>query len=112
MAFPSFLRPPCSGGIPRCKRFGSLRGEHPPEKRKVDSSILSLTTSPEETYAALTSGNISYRARLRTLLLARSNPLVTVDRRTLVHAECTWLGSQEVQCPRAPPGTGLRPSSN
>ena len=60
-----------------------------PEKRKVDSSILSLTTSPEETCAALTSGNIRCCARLRTLLLALSNPLATADRRALVHAECT-----------------------
>jgi hypothetical protein len=45
MAFPGFLRPPCSGGVPRCWWSGSLRGERPPEKRKVDSSILSLTTT-------------------------------------------------------------------
>jgi hypothetical protein len=61
----------------------------PPEKRKVGSSILSLTTSPEKTYAALTRENVSCCGRPPTLLFARSHPLVTASRRTLVHAECT-----------------------
>jgi|HubBroStandDraft_6_1064221.scaffolds.fasta_scaffold49465_2 hypothetical protein len=40
-------------------------------------------------FVALTSENVSCCASPRTLLLARSNPLATADRRTLVHAECT-----------------------
>jgi hypothetical protein len=41
----AFLRVRRQGRLSCRHRCGGARGDHPPEKRKVDSSILSLTTS-------------------------------------------------------------------
>jgi hypothetical protein len=60
-----------------------------PEKRKVGSSTLPLTTSSERGIYALNSQNMSCCLGRRTLLPARSYPLVTAGRRTVVHAGCT-----------------------
>ena len=59
-----------------------------PEKRKVDSSTLSLTTSPERHVSVLSRASARERAGLRTLLCARSRLLLTVGRRALMHVEC------------------------
>ena len=56
-------------------------------KRKLGSSTLPLTTSPDETYMALSSIDMSYGDGLRMLLSARSCTLVTAGRRTLVHVD-------------------------
>jgi hypothetical protein len=60
-----------------------------PEKRKVGSSTLPLTTSTGHDRKPLTSENVRCCAELVTVLLARSHPLVTAGCRSLVHAEGT-----------------------
>ena len=46
---------------------------------------------------ALSSENVDRCAGLRTLLLTRFYPAVTVGRRTLVHVGCTLLAAPEGQ---------------
>jgi hypothetical protein len=60
-----------------------------PEKRKVDSSILSLTTSTGHTCKALTSDNVSHDHGLLEQPYDPGCPFVTVLRRAMLHAGCT-----------------------
>jgi hypothetical protein len=66
-----------------------LPGGAVPEKRKVGGSTPPLTTSPERGVHALSRESMRYCGGLGRLIFARSRPLVTAGRRTLVHAECT-----------------------
>jgi hypothetical protein len=76
-----------------------------PEKRKVDSSILSLTTSFGLFPSALTSANADWALSCLQLPSDHDSPCVTVVGRSLSHADRT-------PCLRAPGSRRLRPNSN
>jgi hypothetical protein len=60
-----------------------------PEKRKVDSSILSLTTSAGYIHRALTSGNTGLGRESVIRSRSRCCPFGTVFRRPMLHVGCT-----------------------
>jgi hypothetical protein len=74
-----------------------------PEKRKVDSSILSLITVQGQRSLALSSANMASVLDYGIRLLARSGPLVTAGRRTLGHVECTSLAARRSDAPEHDP---------
>src|SRR5271165_4530341 len=76
----------------------SLSSRHPltkhnPEKRKVDSSILSLTTTYGRVRSALTSANAYLALSCPQPSDDRSCPCVTVVRHPLSHADRTPCAS-------------------
>jgi hypothetical protein len=60
-----------------------------PKKRKVDSSILSLTTRSEQAIRPMTCGNAVPRNQAVVTLCARLRPLMAALRHRMVHARGT-----------------------
>ncbi len=65
-----------------------------PEKRKVGSSTVPLTTSTELSHKALTSKNESLRHRLLRPHRGRCCPFVIVFDRAMLHVRCTTPSMQ------------------
>ncbi len=74
-----------------------------PEKRKVDSSILSLTTSFGQVSSALTSANADWALSYLRPSTDHDCPCVTVVSRSLSHADRTaWhIPSRHATCERS-----------
>jgi hypothetical protein len=70
--------------IDGCVEHGIL-----PEKRKVDSSILSLTTRSQQVILPFTCGNAIFGCTQSLPASARPGPFKTDYGRSLVHVECT-----------------------
>jgi hypothetical protein len=64
-----------------------------PEKRKVDSSILSLTAGSDQVLQPVTCENVMFRGHPAAAVHARLRPLMTAARHRMLHVDCTTHGS-------------------
>jgi hypothetical protein len=78
MAASAFLCSRRHGRLSFGRCSDGVRDDHPPEKRKVDSSILSLTTTTRLSGEALTSRNVTSDFWLSKQCSARSCPSAPV----------------------------------